>query len=46
MKLYFNIPRPEDLDDDDWVENVKQLQWLADKGLLGMKRISGHDPTN
>jgi len=37
MKWFFKIPFPEKLSDDDWMENVRQLEFLADSGLLGVK---------
>lgn len=37
MSLYFHIPFPERLSDDIWMEKFRQIQWLADKGLLGAK---------
>jgi len=39
MSLYFHIPFPEELDDDRWGEKYRQLEWLAEKGLLGIKAI-------
>jgi len=37
MSLYFHIPFPEKLPDDVWAEKVRQIEWLARKGLLGVK---------
>ncbi len=31
------IPFPEELTDDVWMMKYRQLLWLADKGLLGLK---------
>ncbi|MGP1514459.1 MAG: hypothetical protein ACTTJH_00680 [Bacteroidales bacterium] len=39
ITLYFHIPFPEDLDDERWMEKFRQLEWLAEKGLLGMKSV-------
>ncbi|MBP5503368.1 MAG: hypothetical protein II939_01020 [Bacteroidales bacterium] len=38
MSLYFHIPFPENLPDGVWVEKFRQIEWLADKGLLGAKQ--------
>jgi len=35
--LFFHINDPDALTDDEWFENIRQLEWLADKGLLGVK---------
>jgi hypothetical protein len=32
-----HIPFPEELDDEKWMEKYRQVEWLADKGLLGVK---------
>jgi len=37
MSLYFHIPFPEKLNDETWFEKMRQIEWLADKGLLGLK---------
>ena len=37
MSFYFHIPFPEELKDEVWAEKVKQIEWLARKGLLGVK---------
>lgn len=37
MKLFFHVLNPDELTDEDWMENVRQIEWLADKGLLGVK---------
>jgi hypothetical protein len=37
MSLYFRIPFPEELEDDVWMEKWRQIEWLADRGLLGIK---------
>ncbi len=34
LSLYFNIPFPEELDDDVWIEKYRQIEWLADKKML------------
>jgi len=38
MSLYFHIPFPENLADEVWMEKFRQIEWLADKGLLGAKQ--------
>ena len=38
ISLYFHIPYPEDLADEVWIEKFRQIEWLADKGLLGAKQ--------
>ncbi|MBQ3658003.1 MAG: hypothetical protein II956_14375 [Bacteroidales bacterium] len=38
ISLYFHIPFPEKLDDEVWIEKFRQIEWLADKGLLGAKQ--------
>nr|DAY40929.1 MAG TPA: hypothetical protein [Caudoviricetes sp.] len=35
--MYFHIPFPEELTDEVWAEKVRQIEWLARKGLLGTK---------
>jgi len=37
LSLFFHIPFPELLSDDDWMEKYRQLEWLSKKGLLGVK---------
>lgn len=37
LSFYFHIPYPEELPDEVWAEKVKQINWLATKGLLGVK---------
>ena len=37
MKLFLHVQDPDSLSDEDFMENVRQLEWLADKGLLGVK---------
>jgi hypothetical protein len=37
MSLYFKIPFPEELPDDVWAEKYRQLEWLAEKKMLGVK---------
>ena len=39
ISLYFHLPFPELLDDETWIEKFRQIEWLADKGLLGAKRM-------
>ena len=39
--LFFNINFPEKLSDEDWAEKVLQLKFLAEAGLLGMKKNIG-----
>lgn len=38
LSLWFHIPFPEDLPDEVWAEKVRQLEWLARRGMLGVKR--------
>jgi len=40
--LYLHIPFPEDLPDDVWFEKWRQVEWLAEKGLLGLKSSDGN----
>ena len=37
ISLYFSIPFPEDLPDDVWYEKMRQIEWLSEKGLIGVK---------
>jgi hypothetical protein len=37
MSFYFHIPYPERFSDETWAEKVRQIEWLARKGLLGVK---------
>ena len=37
LSLWFHITFPEDLPDEVWAEKVRQLQWLARNGMLGVK---------
>lgn len=37
MSLFLNIPFPENLSDEVWMEKWRQIEWLASKGLLGVK---------
>jgi hypothetical protein len=37
MSFYFHIPFPEELDDQTWMEKYRQIEWLAKKGILGVK---------
>ncbi|MCT4613588.1 MAG: hypothetical protein N4A49_01785 [Marinifilaceae bacterium] len=41
MSFYFNIPHPEDLDDEIWMEKLRQIQWLAESKILGTKLSDG-----
>jgi hypothetical protein len=36
--LYFGISFPERLSDDVWFEKMRQIEWLSDKGLLGIEK--------
>lgn len=38
ISLFFHIPFPEELEDELWIEKVKQIEWLSDQGMLGIKR--------
>jgi len=44
MSLFMHIPFPERLSDDLWMEKFRQLEWLADQNLLGIKK--NNDGTN
>jgi len=37
QQLFFHINDPDALSDDDWMENVRRLEWLSHEGLLGIK---------
>jgi len=37
ISLFFHIPHPEDLPDEVWMEKYRQIEWLGEKGLLGVK---------
>lgn len=37
MSLFLHVPFPERLTDEEWAERVRQLEWLAKNGLLGVK---------
>ncbi|MCT4640384.1 MAG: hypothetical protein N4A72_21990 [Bacteroidales bacterium] len=37
MSYHFKIPFPEELPDDVWFEKWRQIEWLADQGILGAK---------
>ncbi|RKR83190.1 hypothetical protein BDD43_3392 [Mucilaginibacter gracilis] len=37
MQFHFKETRPWELSDDDWIENIRRLEWLAEKGILGVK---------
>ena len=37
LSLWFHIPFPEDLPDEVWAEKVRQMEWLARNGMLGVK---------
>lgn len=43
ISFYFHIPFPEELEDEVWFEKWKQIQWLADKGILGTKTGSENE---
>ena len=34
------IPFPEDLPDELWIEKFRQIEWLADVGILGVKNAT------
>ncbi len=38
-----HIPFPEELDDDIWMEKFRQLEWLSEQGLLGVKNQNNGD---
>ena len=37
ISLYLHVPFPERLNDEDWAERVRQIEWLAKNGILGCK---------
>lgn len=37
LSYYFHIPFPEELPDEVWIEKWRQIEWLSEKGLLGVK---------
>lgn len=37
LSRYMHIPFPEKLSDDDWIEKVRQLEWLMEAGHLPVK---------
>lgn len=37
ISFYLHIPFPEELDDDAWMEKYRQVEYLAEVGLLGVK---------
>lgn len=39
ISLYLHIPFPENLGDEEWMEKCRQIEWLAHKGLLGVKFV-------
>jgi len=43
MSLFFHIPYPEDLSDDVWFEKWRQIEWLAEAGMLGIKKGDNAD---
>ncbi|WP_162304181.1 hypothetical protein [Chryseobacterium mulctrae] len=38
MSHFLHIPFPEKLDDDTWASKWAQIGWLADQGILGVKK--------
>ena len=38
ISFYFHIPFPEDLPDDVWLEKWRQIEWLGEAGVLGVKK--------
>ncbi|WP_165689688.1 hypothetical protein [Elizabethkingia occulta] len=38
LSLFLHIPFPEELPDHIWAMKWAQLSWLADKGLLSVKK--------
>jgi hypothetical protein len=38
ISYYLHIPFPEDLDDETWAMKWAQIQWLAEQGILGVKK--------
>ncbi|GAB6121654.1 hypothetical protein JCM30204_28030 [Dysgonomonas termitidis] len=41
IAYFFKIQFPEELTDEQWAERVKQLEWLAKRGILGMQHKKG-----
>jgi len=41
ISYFFKIPFPENLPYDIWMEKVRQIEWLADKGILGRQFKNG-----
>jgi hypothetical protein len=39
VSFYFHIPFPEKLPDEVWIEKYRQIEWLAKKGMLGIKTV-------
>jgi len=37
ISFYLHIPFPEELEDEIWMEKYRQVEYLADIGLLGVK---------
>jgi len=38
ISYFLNIPFPENLDDDTWMEKFRQVEWLSEMGILGIKK--------
>jgi len=38
ISYFLSVPFPEELDDDTWMEKYRQIEWLAETGLLGIKK--------
>ncbi|KXX70778.1 hypothetical protein AVL50_07160 [Flammeovirga sp. SJP92] len=37
LSYFFKIPFPERLPEEDYWEKVQQLEWLSQKGILGVE---------
>ncbi|MBW7839232.1 MAG: hypothetical protein H3C36_06285 [Chitinophagaceae bacterium] len=35
---FLHIPFPEELDDETWSRKWAQINWLSEKGILGLKK--------
>ncbi|WP_256380360.1 hypothetical protein [Flammeovirga sp. OC4] len=43
ISYFFKIPFPEQLPDEVYWEKAKQIQWLAEKGVLGIELEKGEN---
>lgn len=42
ISFYLNVPFPEELDDEAWMEKYRQVEYLSELGLLGIKTNNGN----